>query len=125
MVHFGTAGVIDREWGVTTFRYQIVPVHNSILLVRDRDRDSDHLKSVCEFLGIGVEHATSADDLNSMLPKLCPLAVITDLDSEAQDGFHVMKMAAAYDRALPILLLTSDDPSDAWRDRRGTGRSGN
>jgi hypothetical protein len=39
------------------------------------------------------------------------MAVIADLDGEVQDGFHVMKMAADYDRSVPILLLTGYDPA--------------
>jgi DNA-binding NtrC family response regulator len=111
MVHIATTDIPDRDWNVSTFQSQIVPDRYSILLVRDHDRDSDHLESVCEFLNIDVEHATSVDDLASMLPNIRPLAVIADLDGQEQDGFHVMKMAAAYDRSLPILLLTSNDPA--------------
>ena len=39
------------------------------------------------------------------------MAVIADLDGEAQDGFHVMKIAAAYDRSLPVMLLTCNEPA--------------
>ena len=39
------------------------------------------------------------------------MALIADLDGEAQDGFHVMKMAANYSKRLPVLLLTSNEPA--------------
>jgi CheY-like chemotaxis protein len=88
-----------------------VPLRSSVLVVRDGDKNSDFLDAVCEFLDIGVEHATTADDLEHMLLGMRPMAVIADLDSEVADGFHVMKTAAGYDRALPILLLTENEPA--------------
>jgi CheY-like chemotaxis protein len=111
MVHIGTADVIDRPWAATTFANRTVPAQHSVLVVRDHDKNSEYLEAVCEFLDIVVEHATTADDLRSMLPSLRPMAVIADLDGEVQDGFNVMKSAAGYDRSLPILLLTSNDPA--------------
>jgi hypothetical protein len=38
------------------------------------------------------------------------MAVIADLDGDVQDGFHVMKITSDYNQALPILLLTGNDP---------------
>jgi CheY-like chemotaxis protein len=111
MVHIGTANVIERTWGVSTLADRANPARHFVLIVRDHQHDNDHLRSVCEFLDIGVEHATSGDGLRSMLPALRPMAVIADLESDEQDGFHVMKMVAEYDRALPILLLTGNDAS--------------
>ena len=115
MVHIGTANVIERTWGVSTLADRAAPVRHFVLIIRDHEQDNDHLLSVCEFLDIGVEHAATEDDLRTMLPVLRPMAVIADLDGEVQDGFHVMKMAAEYDRALPILLLTGNDPQAAPR----------
>jgi CheY-like chemotaxis protein len=107
----GTGDVIDRVWAVTTFEDRTVPVQHSVLVVRDPDRNSEYLDSVCEFLDVGVEHVTVGDDLRAMLSMLRPIAVIADLDCDVQDGFHVMKMTADYDRSLPILLLTDNDPT--------------
>jgi hypothetical protein len=111
MVHIGTTDVIDRVWGVSTLEDSAIPSRYSVLVVRDQDKDSDYLTSVCEFLDIAVSHASTEDDLRSMLPVLRPMAVITDLDGDNQDGFHVMKLGAEYDRALPILLFTRNDPA--------------
>jgi CheY-like chemotaxis protein len=80
-------------------------------VVRDPEKNSDYLESVCEFLDIEVQHAANGDDLLAMLTTLRPMAVIADVDGEVQDGFHVMKMAADFDRAMPILLLTGYDPA--------------
>ena len=102
--------VIDRPWGIVSPEDRISPQH-SVLVVRDPDSNSDYLESVCEFLDIGVQHAASGEDLRAILTTLRPMAVIADLDGEAQDGFHVMKMAADYDPSVPILLLTGYDPA--------------
>jgi ActR/RegA family two-component response regulator len=101
--------VIDRSWEITTDRSNS-PQH-TVLVVRDSDRSSSHLESVCEFLDIEVQHATTGDDLRTVLTRLRPMAVITDLEGDDQDGFHVMKMAADHDRSMPILLLTGYDPA--------------
>ena len=58
---------------------------------------------------MGVAHTMSGDDLARMLPGLRPMAMIADVDGAEQDGFHVMKVAAGYDRSLPILLLDGND----------------
>lgn len=111
MVHFGTAMIIDPVRDVTPVGDRIVSGQNSILVIRDCKNNHDYLDVVCEFLDIGVEQATTADDLGQMLRQLRPMAVIADLESEVADGFHVMKLAAGYDRSLPILLLTANEPA--------------
>jgi len=111
MDHIRPIIVSDRPWGVTP---PISPARSSqhtVLVVRGPNKNSDYLESVCEFLDIDVLHATIEEDLRTMLTTLRPMAVIADLDGEAQDGFHVMKMAAEYDRSVPILLLTGYDPA--------------
>jgi CheY-like chemotaxis protein len=111
MVHIGTAEIINRDWSAITFESQNIPRRYSVLIVRDRDKNTDYLDAVCEFLDIAVEHVTAGDDLRTMLPVLRPMAVIADLDGDVQDGFHVMKIASNYNHALPILLLTGNDPA--------------
>jgi hypothetical protein len=58
-----------------------------------------------------MQYASAGEDLQTILPGLRPMAVVADLDGEVQDGFHVMKMTADFDRSVPILLLTSSDPA--------------
>jgi ActR/RegA family two-component response regulator len=111
MTHFGTAVHVDPVWDVAPFSDRAVTVHPAVLVVRDHDKHNDSLESICEFLDIGVEYASSRDDLSQLLPGLRPMAVIADLEGEFQDGFHVMKMVAHCDRSLPVLLLTSNDPA--------------
>jgi CheY-like chemotaxis protein len=111
MVHIGTTVLVESSQAATPFGRRIIPAPHAVLVVRDDDKNNELLDTICEFLDIGVEHASSADDLATLLRGLRPMAVIADLDSEAQDGFHVMKVVASYDRTLPIMLLTSNDPS--------------
>jgi hypothetical protein len=111
MEQFGTTDVIDRDWVVTTLRDQTVPAGHSVLAVRHGGQNCDYLDSVCEFFGIAVQYISAGEDLRPILTSLRPMAVVADLDGEVQDGFHVMKMTADYDRSVPVLLLTSTDPA--------------
>jgi len=111
MTHFGTAVLVDPVWDVTPFSDRAMAVHPAVLVIRDHDKHSEPLEAICEFLDIGVEYASSRDDLSQLLPGLRPLAVIADLEGEFQDGFHVMKVVAGCDQSLPVLLLTSNDPA--------------
>lgn len=110
MDEIASTDFLDHPWAIATSDERAVSAQYSVLVVRDPDRNSDYLQSVCEFLDIGVQHATTDDDLPAMLHTVRPMAVIADLDGETQDGFHVMKVAADYDRSVPILLLTGYDP---------------
>jgi CheY-like chemotaxis protein len=101
--------VIDREWVLAKTEQRIVPERPVVLVVRDPDQNSDNVVSVCEFLDIAAERATPGGDLPELLRTLRPIAVIADLDAQAQDGFHVMKLTAEHDPSIPILLLTSND----------------
>jgi CheY-like chemotaxis protein len=110
MDQINAMNVGDRPWEIASPDNQRGSPQHAVLVVRDHNRNGDYLESVCEFLDIEVQHAATGDDLREMLTTLRPMAVIADLDGEVQDGFHVMKMAADYDRSVPILLLTSYDP---------------
>jgi hypothetical protein len=111
MVHFGNAMVIDPIRDVTPFLERTILSQYSVLVVRDSNKSNDYLDAVCEFLDIGVEHATTADDLKPILLGLRPMAVIADVEGEVADGYHIMKMAADYDKSLPVLLLTTNEPA--------------
>lgn len=111
MDQIGPSDVIDRPWDLAAPDDPRASPQHAVLVVRDPDSNSDCLELVCEFLDIDVQHAATGDDLRTMFTTLRPMAVIADLDGEVQDGFHVMKMAADFDRAMPILLLTGYDPA--------------
>jgi CheY-like chemotaxis protein len=106
---FGVSMVADQGRNASPFRERTIPAVRSVLVVRDDDKNNEVLDAICEFLDIAVEHAASGGDLGPLLLGLRPMAVIADLEGDVQDGFHVMKMAASYDRRLPILLLTSNE----------------
>src|ERR1700689_4888570 len=109
MEHFGISVVADQGRNVPPFRERTIPTQRSVLVVRDDDKNNELLDAICEFLDIAVEHAASGGDLGPLLLGLRPMAVIADLEGDVQDGFHVMKMAAGYDRRLPVLLLTGKE----------------
>ena len=92
MVHIGTSLIVNSAQHVTTFVGGTAGLAQTVLVVRDSDRGDDYLDAICEFLDIGVERVSSGDDLAPMLRALRPMAVIADVDGEAQDGFHVMKI---------------------------------
>ena len=66
---------------------------------------------VCEFLDLRLEVVSVGTDLMTVLRNERPLAVISDVDGQDHDGFHVMKMIARYNPDLPLLLLTEGDPA--------------
>ncbi|MBV8524296.1 MAG: hypothetical protein JOY71_19575 [Acetobacteraceae bacterium] len=39
------------------------------------------------------------------------MAVMSMIDTPAQDGCHVLKTIAGYDRTLPVMLVTGNDPA--------------
>jgi CheY-like chemotaxis protein len=81
-----------------------------VAVVSDDPATTETLGPVCEFLGLTVEVIPTAMDLDRLLRELRPMAVVTDIDGEVQDGFHTMKQVARYSQDLPILLLTAGDP---------------
>ena len=68
------------------------------------------LEPVCTFLELHLACVTSGMDLLSTLQQQQPVAVISALEGEEQDGFHTMKVVADYHRELPIFMLTEGDP---------------
>lgn len=88
--------VIDAKQGV-------------VALVCDDARKIANLAPVCEFLDLRLEVVSSCIDLANVLSEHRPMAVISDIECEDHDGFHVMKEIARYSRDLPVLLLTGGD----------------
>jgi hypothetical protein len=111
MAHIAATDVIDRVWAVTPSADRIDPSRHSVLVVSDEGQSNESLDLVCEFLDIDVVRADGGDDLGPMLLRNRPMAVIANLDGEGQDGCHVMKTIAGYNRSLPILLFSSNEPA--------------
>jgi hypothetical protein len=81
-----------------------------IVVVQDHDGRLGALDCICECLGIAIERMSSSEDLAAKLRLFCPMAVVTEMDAEGQDGCHVLITIAKYDRTLPALIITNDDP---------------
>ncbi|HEY4043406.1 MAG TPA: response regulator [Rhodopila sp.] len=80
-----------------------------VAIVSDDPATVEKLAPVCEFLDLRIEVVAAGGDLESVLQTHRPIAVVTDIDGESQDGFHTMKQVARHSRDLPILLLTAGD----------------
>lgn len=87
------------------------PQNPVVLIIRDSQRNSVVLDEVSWCLNIRTDHISTCDDLPWMLHALRPIAVVTDLDGDAQDGYHVMMTVAGYDPTLPMLLIGENDPA--------------
>ena len=110
MTHFETAVTVNPALDITPVDDWSVAGRHSLLVVRDHvDQDNDFLEAICEFLDIGVAYATGSDDIGALLTAARPMAVIAPLEGEHQDGFHVMKVVAAHDRMLPVMLRAGND----------------
>ena len=94
---------IDFLGTMTTQKQGVVAV------VTDDPSTVDNLAPVLDFLDLKMEIVSAGADLMQVLRELRPMAVISDMDGEEQDGFHTMKMVADYRRDLPVLLLTGGD----------------
>jgi hypothetical protein len=81
-----------------------------VLIVSDNAACIEKIAPVCDFLDLQVHHVTAGTDLLTMLRVHRPMAVIADVEGVEQDGFHVMKVIAAFNRDMPIMLLTDGDP---------------
>jgi CheY-like chemotaxis protein len=95
-----------------------------VLIVSDDPETIEKLTPVCAFLDLKAEIVSADMNLTQVLNELRPMAVITDIECETQDGFHVMKLVARHSRDLPILVLTGGNPAmmgaaDAMQDLCG------
>jgi CheY-like chemotaxis protein len=86
-----------------------VPKQNVVAIVSDNPDTIEQLSPVCEFLDLKIEVVSAGADLEQVLQEHRPMAVVSDVEGEAQDGFHTMKQVARYSHDLPVLLLTAGD----------------
>ena len=82
-----------------------------VIVIEDSPRLSDVLCLICECLDVTVVALASSDDFATTLRESRPMAVVAEADMTGQDGCHVLKTVAAYDRNLPVMLLTGTDPA--------------
>jgi CheY-like chemotaxis protein len=93
----------DRSGTMTATRQGLVAIVSEDLATIER------LAPVCEFLDLKIQVVSVGTELEGVLREHHPMAVITDVEGESQDGFHTMKQVARHSRDLPILLLTEGD----------------
>jgi CheY-like chemotaxis protein len=86
-----------------------VAKQNVVAIVSDNPDTIEQLSPVCEFLDLKIEVVSAGADLEQVLQEHRPMAVVSDVEGESQDGFHTMKQVARYSHDLPILLLTAGD----------------
>ena len=82
-----------------------------VLVIEDDEEFSTAFRNVCECLEVAVERMPTQDDLGEVLTRRRPMAVVAAMDAAGQDGCHVLMTVAAFDRDLPVLLITGDDPA--------------
>jgi hypothetical protein len=82
-----------------------------VVVVEDDEEFSTAFRAVCDCLDVAVERLATQDDLRSVLSQRRPMAVVAAMEAAGQDGCHVLMTVAAYDRDLPVLLITGDDPA--------------
>ena len=80
-----------------------------VIVVEDESRIADAFHVVCDCLDVMVQPLQSSGDLAATLRESRPMAVVTELDMADQDGCHVLKSVAAYDRNLPVMVLAGTD----------------
>ena len=81
-----------------------------VVIASDSPETIQQLETICEFFDLAVETVTAGTDLARVLRDNRPMAIVTDIDGDEQDGFHTMKVVAGYDRDLPVMILTGGDP---------------
>ncbi len=84
-----------------------------LAVVSDSPEVASVLDNICDFLGFGIELLSTDTDLGPLLTRCRPMAVVAELDGAGQDGCHVMMQVADHDPALPVLILTGEEPGMA------------
>lgn len=80
-----------------------------VLVVEDDAGLFRSVEMVCEFLDLAVERISGHEDLLAALEERRPMAVISQMDGACQDGCFVMMTVAAFDRLLPVMMITGHD----------------
>ena len=117
--------ITEKQWQAGPLSEAAQPTGASrellVIVVEDTPVLSRTIGFLCDYLGIRVETVPSHASLEELLPAKRPMAVMSPIDTPAQDGCHVLKTVADYDRSLPVLLVTGTD-SRLARGGRGGGR---
>ncbi len=81
----------------------------TVVVVEDAPRWSQSMEELCAFLEVRLVWLPSEGDLAPILRHCRPMAVLANMDGSGQDGCHVMKLVAAHDPDLPIMVITGGD----------------
>lgn len=85
---------------------------HSVLVVDDRKDVADTLAEMCRAMGHSAEVATDGGAIRALLERHRPAALIIDVMMPDQDGYEALKEIAAFNAALPVLLVTGY--GDTW-----------
>ncbi|MBN8875597.1 MAG: hypothetical protein J0H67_22405 [Rhodospirillales bacterium] len=82
-----------------------------LIVVESGETLTAALEELCAFLGIGVLQVRDpAPPLTRLLVRHQPIAVVAELEGEAQDGCHVLMTVARFDPTLPVLMVAGEEP---------------
>ncbi len=81
----------------------------TVVIVEDEPLWSEAIDELCAFLEVRLARVASSIDLAPVLRDQRPMAVLAAMEAAGQDGSHVMKLVAAYDPDLPMMMLTYGD----------------
>ena len=81
----------------------------TVVVVEDEPLWSLAVVELCAFLDVRLTCISSEEDLAPVLRDRRPMAVLANVDGAGQDGCHVIKLVAAHDPELPVMMLTGGD----------------
>ncbi len=81
----------------------------TVVVVEDEPLWSLAILELCAFLDVRLTCISSEEDLAPVLRDRRPMAVLANIDGAGQDGCHVIKLVAAHDPDLPVMMLTGGD----------------
>jgi hypothetical protein len=81
----------------------------TVVVVEGEPRWSNAVEELCAFLEVRLARVSDSADLGPVLRDRRPMAVLACMDGAGQDGGHVMKLVAAHDPDLPVMMLTDGD----------------
>lgn len=96
---------LDRD-GVST---RTLVREATVVIVEDGLRWSRAIEELCAFLDVRLALVSSEENLAPVLRDRRPMAVLASMDGVGQDGGHIMKVVAAHDPELPMMMLTDGD----------------
>lgn len=96
---------MDKAFAAHLAGTDMAPRTPLVVVIEDGTRITDVFHDVCDCLDVMVQPLQSSGDLAAVLRHNRPMAVVTELDMADQDGCHVLKSVAAYDRNLPVMVL--------------------